>query len=63
MRESGSDYLVISNVMSFLFHKKTRKAMRWIWTVLAVLIIISMVLLFAPGLIPGTGIGGHNIPL
>jgi hypothetical protein len=41
--------------MSFLYRKKTKKVMKYIWMVLAILIIISMVLLFTPGLIPGSG--------
>jgi hypothetical protein len=36
--------------MSFLFHKKTRKVLNVVWAVVAVLIILSMVLFFAPGL-------------
>lgn len=36
--------------MSFLFHKKTKKVISAIWAVVAVLIIVSMVLFFAPGL-------------
>jgi len=38
-----------------LFDKRTKKAIKYIWMVLAFLIIVSMVLLFAPGLIPGFG--------
>jgi len=41
--------------MSFLYDEKTRKAMKWIWIVIAILIIVSMVMLYAPGLIPGGG--------
>ncbi|MFZ2555272.1 MAG: hypothetical protein WAZ27_01570 [Minisyncoccia bacterium] len=37
--------------MSFLFHRKTKKALNVIWSVVAVLIILSMVLFFAPGLV------------
>jgi len=37
--------------MSFLFHHKTRRVMKFVWGVLAVLIAISMVLFFAPGVI------------
>jgi hypothetical protein len=44
--------------MSFLFEKRTKKAARVIWSVLGVLIIISMALFFAPGLIPGVGFSG-----
>lgn len=36
--------------MSFLFHRKTRKVLQVVWAVVAVLIILSMVLFFAPGL-------------
>ena len=39
--------------MSFLFHKRTKKVMKVVWGVIAVLIIVSMILFFAPGLIPG----------
>ena len=41
--------------MSFLFDEGARKAMKWIWGTFAVLIILSMVAFYAPGLIPGTG--------
>ena len=37
--------------MSFLFHRKTKKVLNVIWGFVAVLIIISMVLFFAPGLL------------
>ena len=40
--------------MSFLFNEKTKKAMKWVWGFFAVLIIVSMVILYSPGLIPGT---------
>lgn len=43
--------------MSLLFSKKGKKAARYIWAFLGVLIIISMTLFFAPGLIPGVGHG------
>jgi hypothetical protein len=36
--------------MSFLFHRKTRKVLQVVWAVVAVLIIFSMILFFAPGL-------------
>jgi len=39
--------------MSFLFDKRTKKILKVMWGVIAVLIIISMILFFAPGLIPG----------
>ncbi len=35
--------------MSFLFHKRTKKAIQIIWSVVAVLIILGMVVFFAPG--------------
>ena len=38
--------------MSFLFHHRTKKVVKYIWMVVAVLIIISMVIFFAPGLLP-----------
>lgn len=38
-----------------LFDKRTKKVVKYVWMVLGILIIISMVLLFAPGLIPGVG--------
>lgn len=36
--------------MSFLFHKKTKKIINAVWGVVAVLVALSMVLFFAPGL-------------
>ena len=36
--------------MSFLFHKRTQKIAKILWGIIAALIIISMVLFFAPGL-------------
>jgi hypothetical protein len=39
--------------MSFLFHRKTKKVINAIWVVVAILVILGMVLFFAPGLIPG----------
>lgn len=42
--------------MSFLFDKKFKKGIRWVWIIIASLIIISMVAtLFA------VGTGGHGI--
>jgi hypothetical protein len=35
--------------MSFLFEKKTKAAIKWIWIVLAGLIIISMVFAYSGG--------------
>lgn len=37
--------------MSFLFHHRTKKIMKVVWSVVAVIIIISMLLFFAPGLV------------
>ena len=37
--------------MSFLFHKRTKKALNVVWGVVAVLIIISMVIFCAPGIL------------
>ena len=37
--------------MSFLFHKRTKKVLQIIWGVVAVIIIIGMVVFFAPGLL------------
>lgn len=36
--------------MSFLFHRKTKKVIQTVWAVVAVLVSISMVVFFAPGL-------------
>jgi len=36
--------------MSFLFHKRTKKVINAIWVVVAILVILGMVLFFAPGL-------------
>lgn len=36
--------------MSFLFHKRTRKALNIVWAVVAVLVTLGMVIFFAPGL-------------
>lgn len=36
--------------MSFLFHKKTRKVVNVVWSVIAVLVTLGMVIFFAPGL-------------
>ncbi len=37
--------------MSFLFHKRTKKILNLVWGVVAVVVMISMVLFFAPGLV------------
>ena len=36
-----------------LFHRRTKKIVKYTWMVLGILIILSMTLFFAPGLIPG----------
>jgi len=36
--------------MSFLFDDKMRKTMKWVWGGFAILIIISMIALYAPGI-------------
>ncbi len=36
--------------MSFLFHKKTRKVVNVVWSVIAVFVTLGMVIFFAPGL-------------
>jgi hypothetical protein len=35
--------------MSFLFHRKTQAAIKWIWTVIAILVVIGMVFLYSGG--------------
>ncbi|MEY2665523.1 MAG: hypothetical protein RLZZ480_628 [Candidatus Parcubacteria bacterium] len=35
--------------MSFLFHERTRKAIKWVWGVIALLIILSMVFAYSGG--------------
>ena len=35
--------------MSFLFDKRTKKAMKWIWVVIATLIILSMIFAYSGG--------------
>lgn len=37
--------------MSFLFHKRTKKILNIAWGFIAIIIMISMVLFFAPGLV------------
>ncbi|HEV3245126.1 MAG TPA: hypothetical protein VG102_02115 [Candidatus Paceibacterota bacterium] len=36
--------------MSFLFHKRTKKILNVVWGVIAVLVILGMIVFFAPGL-------------
>ena len=37
--------------MSFLFHKKTKRVINVIWSVIAVIVALGMVVFFAPGLV------------
>ena len=37
--------------MSFLFHKRTKKVLQVIWGFVAVMIIVSMIIFFSPGVI------------
>ncbi len=37
--------------MSFLYHHRTKRVIKAVWSVVAVLIIIGMVAFFAPGLV------------
>jgi hypothetical protein len=37
--------------MSFLFHKRTKRVLNFVWAVIAVIVMVSMVLFFAPGLV------------
>lgn len=37
--------------MSFLFHRRTKKVIQAVWAVVAVLVSLSMVVFFAPGLL------------
>jgi hypothetical protein len=36
--------------MSFLFHKKTKKVIHYIWAVVAILVSLSMIFAFSGGL-------------
>ncbi len=35
--------------MSFLFQERTRKAIKWVWAVIALLIVLSMVFAYSGG--------------
>lgn len=37
--------------MSFLFHKRTKKVLNIVWGVVAVIVMLGMVIFFAPGLV------------
>lgn len=39
--------------MSFLYQEKTQKVIKWTFGALAILIIVSMIVAYAPGLVPG----------
>lgn len=36
--------------MSFLFHKRTKKVLNVVWGVVAVMVILGMIVFFAPGI-------------
>jgi len=36
--------------MSFLFHKRTRKIVNIVWSIIAIFVALGMVIFFAPGL-------------
>ncbi len=36
-------------IMSFLFDKRTKKAIKWVWVLVSILIILSMVFVFSGG--------------
>ncbi len=36
--------------MSLLYHQKTKKAIKWIWSVIAILIAISMIFAYSGGI-------------
>lgn len=47
--------------MSFLFDKKTKNTMKWIWIFASIIIILSMTLVFSGGQgVFGGGGGGHG---
>lgn len=35
--------------MSFLFHERTKKTIKWVWVVIAIIIVISMVFAYSGG--------------
>lgn len=35
--------------MSFLYHRRTKTAIKWIWGVIAILIILSMIFAYSGG--------------
>jgi hypothetical protein len=36
--------------MSFLYHKRTKKVIQYVWAFVAIIVILGMVLFFAPGI-------------
>ncbi len=36
--------------MSFLFHRKTKKVLNVVWGVIAVMVMLGMLIFFAPGI-------------
>tara|TARA_B100000508_G_C11446346_1_gene271567 strand:- start:517 stop:633 length:117 start_codon:yes stop_codon:yes gene_type:complete len=36
--------------MSFLYDKRTKKAIKWVWAVIAILIALSMIFAFSGGI-------------
>ncbi|KKW19857.1 MAG: hypothetical protein UY63_C0005G0040 [Parcubacteria group bacterium GW2011_GWA2_51_10] len=37
--------------MSFLYHRRTKKVVKVLWGIIAILVIISMIIFFAPGVV------------
>ena len=37
--------------MSFLFHKRTKKVLNVVWTVVAIAVALGMVIFFSPGIV------------
>ena len=48
--DSDAEKYAPSGAMSFLFDKRTKKAINVVWGVVAVLVMLGMVVFFAPGL-------------
>jgi len=36
--------------MSFLYHKRTKKILQWVWGAVAVIVTLGMVVFFSPGI-------------
>ncbi len=43
--------------MSFMYDKRTKKAMKWVWVVIASLIVLSMIFAYSGG---ASLLGGHG---